>query len=169
MSTKLGNLGIELLGLAAAVQKLVEDGTTFAAVRPGPGLLPPQTLAGTDAVPGRDGRFTLGGSATAQLQISAVKDPGSNQDDAQILQSAPSCAWLKHELDARIDGTLGGPLGSGGAAFGLEGELGGGGRPGGRAGGEPGAIPRPCAHRPGGPGGDRRRPRLPPGAAAGRR
>src|SRR3954451_6090196 len=124
MSTKLGNLGIELLGLAAAVQKLVEDGTTFAAVRPGPGLLPPQTLAGTDAVPVRNGRFTLGGSATAQLQISAVKDPGSNQDDAQILQSAPSCAWLKHELDARIDGTLGGPLGSGGAAFGLEGELG---------------------------------------------
>src|SRR4051794_30261485 len=112
MTTKLGNLGVELLGLAAAVQKLVEDGTTFSAVQllglaaavqklvedattfsavqPGPdALLPPLTLAGTDTVPVRDGRFTLGGSATAQLQISVLRDPGSDQDAAQILQATP--------------------------------------------------------------------------------
>src|SRR3954469_1332906 len=125
MTTKLGNLGVELLGLAAAVQKLVEDGTTFSAVQRGPdALLPPLTLAGTDTVPVRDGRFTLGGSATAQLQISVLRDPGSDQDAAQILQATPGRAWLKHKLEAQIHGTLGGPLGSGGATFRLAGELG---------------------------------------------
>lgn len=124
MTTKLDNLNIELPGLAGAVQHLIEDGATFAAVQVGPNTpIPPQALSGTDSVLVGNGRFTLGGTATAQLQISVLRDPGSTQDVDQILQVTPGGVWLKHKLDAQLSGALGGTLG-GNATFGLTGELG---------------------------------------------
>ena len=123
MATKLDNLNIELPGLLDAVKNLVEDGTPFSAVQVAPNaLIPPLALSGTDTVPVRDGRFTLGGSATAQVQISVFNDP-ADKDDDQILQPTAGAAWLKHKLEAQIKGTVTGPLG-GGATFGLAGELG---------------------------------------------
>jgi hypothetical protein len=122
-TSKLDNLNIELPDLVDAVRKLVEDGTTFAAVQVAPNaLIPPLALVGTDTVPVRNGRFTLGGTATAQVQISVFNDP-ADKDDDQILQVTPGRAWLKHKLDAQIKGTVSGTLGDKGT-FGLAGELG---------------------------------------------
>jgi hypothetical protein len=123
--SRLDNLNIELPGLAGAVQHLIEDGTTFSAVQVGPNTpIPPQALAGTDSVAVGSGRFMLGGTATAtaQLQISVLRDPGSTRDDDQILQVTPGGVWLKHKLEAQVSGALGGSLG-GGVTFGLTGGL----------------------------------------------
>ncbi|MEA2690779.1 MAG: hypothetical protein QOJ16_166 [Acidobacteriota bacterium] len=119
---KLGGLSIEVPDSAKTLAKLVADGTTFAEVQVFPSaLIQPLALKGQDTVSLNDSRFTLGGSADAELAI-AVFNEASGPDPDQILKPTAGRAWSKHQLAADVQGTFGGT--AGGVGFGLQGELG---------------------------------------------
>lgn len=115
---KLGGLEVEIPDAARQLAGLVTNGTTFAQIGADPGgLIPPLPLRGQGTVPLDDARFTLGGSAGAQLTVSVFNQPGDVDEDGVLqpaLQPVAGRAWLKHQVKASIGGNAAGMAGSAG-------------------------------------------------------